>query len=339
MEIKVISDSLAIQKNTLIRLWLWGVFILILAIVMLGGATRLTHAGLSIVEWKPISGIIPPFTLSDWMLEFERYKASPEYLIINKGMRLADFKFIFWMEYSHRLLGRFIGLYVFIPMLYFWTHGMLDRKLKYTCIILLILGGLQGAMGWYMVKSGLVNNPHVSPFRLSVHLLMAFALAAVVLLALRRFYVYPSTRPNNKSQLWHILNLILIIITIFYGALVAGHKAGFIYNTFPLMEGVWIPSEWLYLTPLWRNFIENAATIQFIHRQLAYLILISTSLGIWMRWISPWYGMVVIVQLLLGILTLLYNVPILLGTLHQGWALIVFSVAFWSLTHRTRIQI
>ena len=185
MEIKVISDSVATSKDTIIRLWLWGVFILILAIVILGGATRLTHAGLSIVEWKPISGIIPPFTLSDWMLEFERYKTSPEYLIVNKGMQLADFKFIFWMEYSHRLLGRFIGLYVFIPMLYFWVRGILDVKLKYTCVILLILGGLQGAMGWYMVKSGLVNNPHVSPFRLSAHLLMAFALAAVVLHALR----------------------------------------------------------------------------------------------------------------------------------------------------------
>ncbi len=336
MEAEVNTSPIAVPYDRFIRLWLWGVFVLILAIVMLGGATRLTHAGLSIVEWKPISGMIPPFSLSDWMLEFERYKTSPEYLLVNNEMQLADFKFIFWMEYSHRLLGRFIGLYVFIPMVYFWARGMIDIKLKCTCIWLLILGGLQGAMGWYMVKSGLVNDPHVSPFRLSVHLLMAFALAAIVLRELCRFYMDDRV---NGSRVWSYLNLSLVSLTIFYGALVAGHKAGFIYNTFPLMEGQWIPSEWFYLKPLWLNFFENAATIQFIHRQLAYLVLISASLGIWMRWISPWYGMVLAVQLLLGVLTLLYNVPVFLGTLHQGWALIVFSVAFWSLPHRTRVQI
>jgi cytochrome c oxidase assembly protein subunit 15 len=317
------------KTDSSISIWLWGLFILILAMIMLGGATRLTHSGLSIVEWKPISGIIPPFSLSDWMLEFENYKKTPEYLLINNGMSLDAFKSIFWMEYSHRLLGRFIGLYVLFPMLIFWAREKLTPHLKVTCVLFLLLIGFQGFLGWYMVKSGLVQDPAVSPFRLSIHLLMAFALTALTLNSIYRLNAIPHNLLESRPSRWSVLNLILVIITVFYGALVAGHKAGLIYNTFPLMEGQWLPSEWNHLKPVWRNFFENHATVQFIHRQLAILVFLSGCIGIWKQKITPWYGLAIVGQVLLGIITLLYSVPVLLGTLHQGWAVIVFSMAFW----------
>lgn len=317
------------KVDSTITFWLWGLFVLILAMIMLGGATRLTHSGLSIVEWKPISGIIPPLSFNDWMIEFENYKKTPEYLFINKGMSLDAFKSIFWMEYSHRLLGRFIGLYVLFPMIIFWAREKLTSHLKITCLFLLLLIGFQGFLGWYMVKSGLVEDPAVSPFRLSIHLLMAFALIGLTLNAIYRLNAIPHDLLESRSSGWSLANLILVIITIFYGALVAGHKAGLIYNTFPLMEGQWFPSEWNHLKPLWRNFFENHATVQFMHRQLAILAFLSGCVGIWKQKITPWYGLAVLGQALLGIITLLHSVPILLGTLHQGWAVIVFSMAFW----------
>lgn len=312
-----------------ITFWLWGLFLLILAMIMLGGATRLTHSGLSIVEWKPISGIIPPLTLNDWILEFDNYKKTPEYLLVNNGMSLNEFKSIFWMEYAHRLLGRFIGLYVLFPTIIFWAREKLTPYLKITCVLLLLLIGFQGFLGWYMVKSGLVQDAAVSPFRLSIHLLMAFALIALTLNTIYRLKAIPHDLIENRPSLWSLINLILVIITIFYGALVAGHKAGLIYNTFPLMEGQWLPSEWNHLKPLWRNFFENHATVQFIHRQLASLVFLSGCVGIWKQKITPWYGLAILGQVLLGIVTLLHSVPIVLGTLHQGWAVIVFSMAFW----------
>lgn len=317
------------KVDSTITFWLWGLFVLILAMIMLGGATRLTHSGLSIVEWKPISGIIPPLSFNDWMIEFENYKKTPEYLFLNKGMSLDGFKSIFWMEYSHRLLGRFIGLYVLFPMIIFWAREKLTSHLKITCLFLLLLIGFQGFLGWYMVKSGLVQDPAVSPFRLSIHLLMAFALQGLTLNAIYRLNAIPHDLLASRSSGWSLANLILVIITIFYGALVAGHKAGLIYNTFPLMEGQWFPSEWNHLKPLWRNFFENHATVQFMHRQLAILAFLSGCVGIWKQKITPWYGIAVLGQALLGIITLLHSVPILLGTLHQGWAVIVFSMAFW----------
>ena len=317
------------KTDSNITFWLWGLFVLILAMIMLGGATRLTHAGLSIVEWKPITGIIPPLSLSDWILEFENYQKTPEYLLINKGMSLSAFKSIFWMEYSHRLLGRFIGLYVLFPMIIFWAQNKLTSHLKVTCLLLLFLIGFQGFLGWYMVKSGLTHDPMVSPFRLSTHLLMAFALIAFTLNAIYRLNAIPHELIEGRPSRWSIANLFLVIITIFYGALVAGHKAGLIYNTFPLMEGQWLPSEWNHIKPFWRNFFDNHATVQFVHRLLAILVFSSACFGVWKQKISPWYGLAVLGQLLLGIVTLLHSVPLVLGTLHQGWAVVVFSMAFW----------
>ncbi|MES2252996.1 MAG: COX15/CtaA family protein [Pseudomonadota bacterium] len=317
------------KTDCIVTLWLWGVFLTLLAMIVLGGATRLTHAGLSIAEWKPISGIIPPLSLADWMLEFESYQKTPEYLLVNMGMSLSDFKSIFWMEYSHRLLGRLIGFYILLPMIIFWTQGKLNTHLKITSVLLLLLIGFQGFLGWYMVKSGLLQDPAVSPFRLSIHLLMAFLLISLTLNAIYHLNAIPHDLIEGRPSGWSIFNLFLLILTVFYGALVAGHKAGHIYNTFPLMEGQWLPSEWNHLKPLWLNFFENHATVQFIHRQLAYLVFISACIGVFKRLITPWYGIAVLGQLLLGIFTLLYSVPLSLGTLHQGWSVIVFSMAFW----------
>lgn len=318
------------NKTPTQAIWLWGMFILLLAMIMLGGATRLTHAGLSIVEWKPITGIIPPFTLNDWMLEFRSYQKSPEYHLVNQGMSLEDFKFIFWMEFSHRFLGRLIGFYLLVPMVYFWMQGRLSNHLKITSVFMLVLLGLQGFLGWYMVESGLSKDPMVSPYRLSVHLLMAFALIATTLNAISHLKKGSVIFSNRCAIRWSFCNLILVVFTVFYGALVAGHKAGLIYNTFPFMEGQWVPSEWNFQKPLWINFFENHATVQFVHRQLAYIVLISAGLGAWKKWISKYYLAVVLGQLMLGVTTLLYSVPATLGTLHQGWSVIVFSMAFWS---------
>ncbi|MDP3371328.1 MAG: COX15/CtaA family protein [Candidatus Paracaedibacteraceae bacterium] len=318
------------SKSTVLTYWLWGLFILILAMIMLGGATRLTHAGLSIIEWKPIRGIVPPLTLSDWMLEFTNYQKTPEYLLVNKGMSLDDFKFIFWMEFSHRFLGRLIGLYLVFPMVFFWIRGVLTKRLKCTSVTMLILLGFQGFLGWYMVKSGLTQDPMVSPYRLAIHLLMAFVLVGTTLNAIYHLKAQNLTEKNAGANRWSLINLSLIIITVFYGALVAGHKAGLIYNTFPLMEGQWLPSEWNFHKPLWINFFENHAMIQFMHRQLAYLVTISACIGLYKRWITQWYGIVIIGQVALGIITLLYSVPAALGTLHQGCAVIIFSIAFWT---------
>jgi len=317
------------KTDCIVTHWLRGVFLALLAMVVLGGATRLMHAGLSIVEWKPVSGIIPPLSLADWMLEFESYKKTPEYLVVNMGMGLSDFKSIFWMEYSHRLLGRLIGFYILLPMIIFWAQGKLNTHLKVTSLLLLLFIGFQGFLGWYMVKSGLQQDPAVSPFRLSIHLLMAFFLIALTLNAIYRLNAIPHDLIESHPSWWSMFNLFLVMLTVFYGALVAGHKAGHIYTTFPLMEGQWLPSEWNHIKPLWRNFFENHAAVQFIHRQLAYLVFISACIGVFKHSITPWYGIAVLGQLLLGIFTLVYSVPMALGALHQGWSVIVFSMAFW----------
>lgn len=307
--------------------WLWGFIGLLVAMIMLGGATRLTRSGLSITEWKPFLGIIPPLSDTAWLSEFNLYKATPEFKLVNSDMSLEDFKFIFWMEFSHRLLGRFIALYLLVPMIIFWWQKNLPSYLKSGIIWLIILIGLQGALGWYMVASGLVHDPHVSHYRLAAHLLMAF-----LIIALAISLVYPRHHVRIvqvRAPKWALWNVILVAITVFYGAMVAGLKAGLIYNTFPLMEGQLIPSEWLHLTPWWMNFLENHATVQWVHRMLAYSVFLSACIGFSQKWISFSYIVIVLTQLTLGVLTLVYAVPVSMGTLHQGWASIVFISAFW----------
>lgn len=328
------------QKSQLI--WLFGTCFLIWLMIMLGGATRLTHSGLSIVEWKPVTGILPPLSEPEWHQEFTKYQQFPEYKLVNSQMTLSEFKFIFFMEYAHRLLGRFIGLFFFIPFIYFWARKQLSPLVKKMSIVSLIIGAGQGFMGWYMVKSGLVKDPAVSHYRLAAHLLLAMILYVLIFwTALKVMYPAPGKLLPHLKKMAGILHLgsLFLILTIIYGALVAGLKAGLIYNTYPLMEGQFIPSEWNFLNPLYLNFFENAATVQWMHRTLAVLTLMTISWSMLLlnrQQVSDSLKKTallviggVLLQVVFGIVTLLSQVPVLLGTLHQGTAVVVLTLVLY----------
>jgi cytochrome c oxidase assembly protein subunit 15 len=311
------------EQSTPILIWLILTAFLLWFMIMLGGATRLTHSGLSIVEWKPITGVIPPLNHAEWMAEFHNYQQYPEYKLLNRDMTLRDFQFIFWMEFSHRLLGRLLGLCFFVPLIFLYKK--LNFFEKKASLFLLVLGAIQGVVGWYMVKSGLVNNPFVSHYRLTAHLLIAvFIMAGIMLMIFRRLPF--SLDICQKAKKAVTLTFILQILTLIYGGFVAGLKAGFMYNTFPLMAGQWLPAEWGDLTPLWLNFLENGAFVQWIHRLLAL-----TSLGcvwyLYLRYaVARWWAYATSLQIILGVVTLVLHVPVFWGTLHQGWA--VVSICF-----------
>jgi len=315
---------------------------MILGMVVIGGLTRLTGSGLSIVEWKPVTGILPPLTLEGWSQEFSKYQQSPEFQKINQGMTLADFESIYWLEYIHRLLGRVLGLILLIPtflMIFKKEH----RELWPQLVLLWVLGASQGLMGWLMVKSGLAQDPHVSPYRLAAHLFLGFAIFGVALwmtLSLYREQIQIERRGFSLKAFKTLRNLsllalLLVLLTAFMGALVAGLKAGLLYNTFPLMGDTLIPHEVLTQTPWWTDLFENPVTVQFLHRLLA----MSTALFCGWIWIYQrgleipqrlshtflGIGIIAFLQLSLGILTLLYLVPIGLGVLHQGFAFILFG--------------
>jgi len=319
--------------------------LMVFAMIILGGITRLMGAGLSIVNWQPIIGILPPFSEQAWQQKFMLYQQFPEYQKINSGMTLVEFKPLFWMEYGHRLWGRLMGLVLLVPTLIAIFKKPLRPFLKPLCWVW-VLGGLQGFMGWYMVKSGLIDNPSVSPYRLTVHLFLA-----LIILALFLWMLFPFMRPQ-KSRLipssqeksltpWISLVLGFIIITICMGGFTAGLKAGHLYNTFPTMNGEWIPDDVLFLKPLWRNFFENPSMVQFCHRVLALSTWVMTMGLIWRSLLlnlqSPTrktlaaVGGFVTLQVLLGIVTLLLQVPLILGVLHQATAVILFSALWWLL--------
>lgn len=339
------TDTAASQRP--VALWLLTCCALIFAMVVVGGVTRLTRSGLSIVEWAPIMGAIPPLNATQWEETFDRYKATPEYRKVNVGMDLEEFKDIFWMEYSHRLLGRAIGIVFIVPFLYFWLRGRLHRNLIPRLAAMFVLGGLQGALGWYMVKSGLVEDPHVSPYRLTAHLSLAFLIYAFMLWTALSL-LFPNQREASASTALRRFGLVvtgLIFVMVLSGGFVAGTKAGFAFNTFPTMNGHWIPPGILGLDPLWRNFFENIATVQFDHRVLA-MVLVTTILAFWLkartadlaretRWIVHALVAVLALQVGLGITTLVHHVPIALAAAHQAGALLLFSVALW-LNHRLR---
>lgn len=306
------------------KIWLGGTCFLLWLMILLGGATRLTHSGLSIVEWQPLKGIIPPLTINEWQQIFQLYQQFPEYHSLNPRPQLGDFKFIFWMEYTHRLLGRLIGVFFLLPLVVFWRS--LSSSFKKRGCIILILGFLQGAVGWYMVKSGLVKDPVVSPYRLTLHLGLAFALYGMVLWMVFDAFL-PKTTPLKKH--WpHEIVFGLQILTMLYGGLVAGHKAGLIYNTFPLMEGQWLPEEWAFYKPLWVNIFKNQTMVQWCHRILAMVswlgVLTCLIYERKSQTIKMWF-IVSTLQVLLGIITLLYHVPLVMGVLHQGWAVVVLT--------------
>lgn len=320
-----------------VRVWLWFVAALVFAMIVVGGATRLTDSGLSITEWKPIMGAIPPLSDADWHDVFLKYKEIPEYHLVNKGMSLEDFKGIFWWEWSHRFLGRFIGVAFALPLAFFWATGRLRRGLGRKLALVLGLGAVQGAIGWYMVSSGLVDRVDVSQYRLALHLSVAFLIfAALIWLILS---LSPSPRPvatkGQRVLAGHLAGFVFVQVVL--GAFVAGLKAGLAYNTWPDMNGAMVPPGLFALQPWYKNFFEDITTVQFNHRLMAYFVLAFAVLALGLlikaradtRIVSSAGIMVgaILVQAAIGIWTLLAVVPLGLGLAHQGGAAIVFGLA------------
>ncbi|WP_372523425.1 COX15/CtaA family protein [Sulfuricaulis sp.] len=329
-----------------VAFWLLVCCALIFAMVVLGGVTRLTRSGLSIVEWDPIMGAVPPLTQTRWEQTFDKYKQTPEYTKVNSGMSIEEFKGIFYVEWAHRLLGRLIGAVFLIPFLYFLVRRRITRELAPKLIVMFVLGGLQGALGWYMVKSGLVDIPRVSPYRLTAHLAFAVIIYAYMFWTALGLLYPPEPRPTPRGLgRFGVAVTALIFLMILSGGFVAGNKAGFAFNTFPWMNGRFIPEGLYALQPLWSNPFENIATVQFNHRLLAYLLCLVIPVFWWramrvalpararlaVHFLTGWLA----VQVLLGIATLLYVVPIPLAAAHQAGALVLFSVAL-TLQHSLR---
>ncbi len=330
-------DKVAPSRGA-VRVWLYCVAFLVFLMVIVGGATRLTDSGLSITEWKPIHGAIPPLNVAEWTEEFDKYRQTPEYQRVNKGMSLEEFKFIFWWEWGHRQLGRFIGLAFFVPMLFFWLTGRLSDEIKPRLVALLFLGGSQGAIGWWMVASGLVDRVDVSQYRLATHLLLA-SFIFVALIWVARGYRSRQQVPECVSgdrHSWALgLVVFMLLFQIFLGGLVAGTHAGHTYNTWPLMDGSLIPDGLYAYSPPWLAAFEDHMTIQFNHRMMAYTIMLVVGL-IWLRiWRDPYAAKMtiaasvlaglVLVQVVIGITTLLLVVPLWLGLLHQATAALLLA--------------
>ena len=295
------------------------------------------------VEWDPIMGAVPPLSYGEWLEAFSKYQQFPEYRQVNTGMSLAEFKQIFLVEYAHRILGRLIGLVFLLPFLFFLFARKIERGLLPKLVALFILGALQGLLGWYMVKSGLVNVPHVSQYRLTAHLGLAFLIYAYMFwVALDLLFPKTGGHANlagSGLRRWSYLVTGMIFVTVLSGGFVAGLKAGFAYNTFPLMDGHWIPQVMFMQEPLWRNFFENIATVQFDHRLLAMLVFVSVML-FWLlslRQSFPRHVRIgvhllvaaVLVQVALGISTLLLHVPVALAATHQAGALLLLTVVLF----------
>ena len=323
-----------------IRFWLYGVAVMIMALVLVGGATRLTESGLSITEWKPIHGIIPPLSAAEWQEEFDLYRRIPQYQLINRGMSLSEFQTIFWWEWAHRFLARAVGFAFAIPLAFFWVTGRIEPWLKPRLVALLALGGVQGAIGWWMVASGLVARTDVSQYRLAVHLTMACLILAATFWIGKGLSSRPvDAPPTAHSSKVGILIVALSLVQIYLGGLVAGLNAGLSFNTWPLMDGQVLPANLLAMTPAWRNFFENVMTVQFVHRCGAYLLLLVVVVhAIAARRLAPGsrhakmathLAMLVVLQAALGITTLLLQVPIGWALLHQAGALFVLAGAIF----------
>jgi heme a synthase len=321
-----------------IRLWLVVIAALIASMVLVGGATRLTESGLSIVEWQPVTGTVPPLSDAQWQAEFDKYRATPQYRHLNAGMRLDDFKTIFWWEWAHRLLGRVIGAAFLLPFLFFLWRGWVTQRLRWRLWTIFALGALQGAVGWWMVASGLVNRVEVSQYRLATHLVLACAIYIAVVWTLRSLSERVIVPVPARLRLSAAGLLALVLVQIYLGALVAGLRAGLTYNTWPLIDGSIVPGAGdLFATmPAWRNFFENALTVQFDHRMLAYALWVVAMLHVLdaarSRYAPALNGalalaVAVTIQAVLGILTLIYVAPLGLALAHQGMAIAVLTIA------------
>ena len=341
------NTNTTLSQNRTVAIWLLICCGLVFAMVVLGGVTRLTGSGLSMADWRPLMGWLPPFSDIQWQRVFDLYQQTPEFLKVNSHMDVSAFKGIFWLEFLHRLLGRMIGIVFLLPLIFFLVRGYIKSAEWPKYSLMFVLGGLQGVLGWYMVKSGLVDNPHVSQYRLSAHLSAAFLIYAYMFWVAMSL-LFPAS--GEQRHPWYRKSLavtVLTSVTIISGGFVAGLKAGKIYNTFPLMGDDWIPPGTMALEPFWRNFFENMTTVQLDHRVLA----ISTFLVIIGFWVKarkadlparsrPAVNALLhtaIFQVALGISTLLMSVPIFLGALHQAVAMLLFTVSLYILHSLRRV--
>jgi cytochrome c oxidase assembly protein subunit 15 len=339
-------DTLSlIDRRRAVQLWLFAVAGLMVLTLVVGGATRLTESGLSIVEWKPVTGVLPPLSQAGWQAEFDKYKEIPQYRELNRGMGLDAFKTIYWWEWSHRMLARLVGAVFLLPFLLFLWLGWIEPRLKMRLWLLFGAGALLGAVGWWMVSSGLAGRVSVSQYRLGFHLTLACAIYAAILWTALRLSRRETAPASRRMRATAICLLLAVILQIYLGALVAGLDAGLTFNTWPLIDGALIPSaERLWFeTPAWRNLFENALTVQFNHRMVAY--------GLWLAAIlhavdasknsrgAAKAGAVALaaamtIQAAIGIATLLYQTPIGLALTHQAMAIVLLTIA---VVHAVRI--
>ena len=310
-----------------VRNWLIVVAAMIFLMIVLGALTRLSESGLSMVEWRPVTGWLPPMSDAAWQAELQKYLSSPQGRLINRGFSVAEFKQIFWLEFIHRLWGRLIGVVFVLPLAWFWVRGKLTPALKPRLLALLALGGLQGALGWAMVASGLIDRPSVSHYRLAGHLLLAVALYAYTVWLILELGPRTIRRddPGTRHEAGALIALLFVVLT--FGALMAGLRAGTSHNTFPTMSGYWIPPGLFDLSPWWINLFENGTTVQFVHRWLAALLVLGVLALAW-RTRRPETLLAVamaLLQLGLGIATILSGVDIAIATAHQAGAVLLLT--------------
>ncbi len=331
------------RRATAVAVWLLVIGAMVFFMVVLGGLTRLTHSGLSMVDWRPVTGWLPPLTAAEWEAVFDLYRQTPEYREVNIGMTVAEFKGIFWLEYVHRLWGRLMGVAFLIPALVFALRGWVDRRLALHLAAMFVLGGLQGVLGWYMVKSGLVDRPDVSQYRLTAHLGAALVIIGYILWVALGM-LSPRPRPGEgrarHGLWWGAVALVgLVFVTILSGGFVAGLDAGLTYNTFPLMDGELVPSGIYDTQPFWIAAFEDVTTVQFDHRVLAMAVAVAVALfwvrartvpAVRARRAAHLLAVIAAVQVALGITTLLLVVPVPLAAAHQAVAVLLFAATLWT---------
>lgn len=347
------SGTLSDTRTRAVWLWLLAAAVMIFATLAVGGATRLTESGLSITEWKPITGVLPPLSESEWQAEFTKYQVIPQYRELNRGMSLTQFKAIYWWEWTHRLLARLTGAVFLLPFLFFLWRGWVPPSLRNRLWIIFGAGAALGAVGWWMVSSGLAGSDRVSvsQYRLAFHLTLACAIYAAILWTAKQLAPRRSTEAPARLRIGAVVIAVMVLCQIYLGALVAGSGAGLVYNTWPLIDGSMIPdgaSLW-FLSPAWRNFFENTLTIQFDHRMLAYAIWLIVMLHAYDAWRthSEFRSALIVacavtLQATLGVITLLNQVALPLALMHQLLAIIVFTIAIMhaaSLSRRETFRI
>lgn len=331
-----------IRRNRLwVRIWLYAVTATLFALVLVGGATRLTESGLSITEWKPIHGVVPPLSAEEWAEEFDKYRQIPQYQEINRGMSLEEFKTIYWWEWAHRFLARGVGFVFALPLAFFWLTGRLESHLKPRLLGILALGALQGGIGWWMVASGLVERTDVSQYRLAIHLTIACIIFMATFAVARGLAPHSAGPAGEGTRCFAGWLVVAVLVQIYLGGLVAGLNAGMTYNTWPLMDGALVPGGLFVQQPFWINLFENPKTVQFVHRLGAYAVLalaLAHALAVWRAEPASTHArraallfLLVVVQAAIGIATLLMVVPLGWALLHQGAALAVlaFATAHW----------